>query len=319
MKTLLLLTTLLLMSSSFAQIREKKVIEEQDEYLILRIKTSETGAPTRVEGIVIDHITNEFVPFCKVILTNSKNKIVGCLTDVDGRFLFESLKEGNYTIQFIATGYNEASHAIALKTGVTYNLEAEIFNPPMMTEKPIIYVYPKQKTEVNITLNYQGQLSHTYPKYPEQGWNVTAYPDGTLIDEKGKEYYALFWEGEPYRPLTANDGFIVAGKDVAAFLEDKLAYLGLNRREANEFILYWLPRMENNPFNLIHFSSAAYETLAALKITPNPETLIRVMMVFQPLNDKIDFPEQDLTPLYKTRSGFTVVEWGGCELKEMIE
>lgn len=316
MKTLFLFTTFLLLSSSYAQVSEKKIIEEQSEYLILKIKTSETGAPPRIEGIVKDHITGETVPFCKVILTNSKNKIVGQLTDEEGRFLFETLKEGQYTIQFIAIGYHESSHAISLKTGFTYNLEAEIFYPPIMTEKPIIYLYPEEKTAVKVSLNYHGQLAHTYPAYPATGWNVTAHPDGTLIDEKGKEYYALFWEGEPYKPLTANDGFIVAGKDVAGFLEEKLAYLGLNRREANEFILYWLPRLENNPFNLIHFSSTEYEALATLKITPSPETIIRVMMVFQPLNEQIEFPVQDLSPLHKTRKGFTVVEWGGCEIKE---
>jgi hypothetical protein len=51
--------------------------------------------------------------------------------------------------------------------------------------------------------------------------------------------------------------------------------------------------------------------LAELKITPTPETIIRVMMMTQPLSYKIPCSLQDLTSLKKTRKGFTVVEWGG--------
>jgi hypothetical protein len=76
--------------------------------------------------------------------------------------------------------------------------------------------------------------------------------------------------------------------------------------------------MENNPYNLIYFSSAEYEKSAELIITPKPETTIRVMMLTQPLSEKIQFPLQDLTSLKKTRKGFTVVEWGGSVV-EMVD
>jgi hypothetical protein len=140
-----------------------------------------------------------------------------------------------------------------------------------------------------------------------------------LWDENNQEYYALFWEGNPARQIIPQDGFIVSGKETASFLEEKLAYLGLNRREANEFIMYWLPRMANNPYNFIHFSGKPYEEQAALEITPTPETIIRVMMLTQPLESKMDYPLQDLRNLKKTRKGFTVVEWGGSEIKSIIE
>lgn len=45
--------------------------------------------------------------------------------------------------------------------------------------------------------------------------------------------------------------------------------------------------------------------------TPQPETIIRVMMLARPLTNKIDVPLQDLKPFHKTRKGFTVVERGG--------
>ena len=41
-------------------------------------------------------------------------------------------------------------------------------------------------------------------------------------------------------------GFCVPGSGTAEFLEDALGKLGLNRTEANEFIVYWLPLMQEN-------------------------------------------------------------------------
>ena len=176
--------------------------------------------------------------------------------------------------------------------------------------KPIIYMYPEKEMLVNVELNVDGKLTHAYPAY-NNGWHVLAKPDGTLYDEQGKEYYALYWEGLSREDFTLSEGFVVPGSQTITFLEESLAILGLNRREANEFIVYWLPQLENNPYNLIHFSSVEYEERAQLSITPEPETLIRVMMVYQPLNEKIEIPLQDLNKLAKERKGFTVVEWGG--------
>ena len=120
-------------------------------------------------------------------------------------------------------------------------------------EKPAIYLYPEEKTQVTVTLDLDGTLTSTYPDYGE-GWTVTAQPDGTLTDpETGRTYYCLFWEGIIDRQFALSTGFCVAGADTAAFLEDALARLGLTERESNEFIIYWLPRMEGNLYNLISF------------------------------------------------------------------
>ena len=107
-------------------------------------------------------------------------------------------------------------------------------------------------------------------------------------------------------------GFCVPGADTAAFLEDALSRLGLTRREANEFIVYWLPRMAANPYNLIAFQAEAYTDHARLTVTPEPDSLLRVFMAWKPLEAPADLPAQEL-PAFK-RTGFTVVEWGGAEL-----
>lgn len=183
---------------------------------------------------------------------------------------------------------------------------------PGMDYKPVIYLYPEQKTEVFVRLTLDGRLTCTYPAY-QDGWTVTASPDGTLTDEKGQTYSYLFWEGETGAQYDLSKGFCVRGEDTAAFLEDALARLGLTRREANEFIVYWLPLMQENPYNVISFQTDVYTDAAKLEVTPAPDTLIRVFMAWKPSDRPVELEAQALTA--PQRKGFTVVEWGGAPVK----
>ena len=180
--------------------------------------------------------------------------------------------------------------------------------------KPVIYLYPERETQVSVTLDFDGELTSTYPAYGE-GWTVDASPDGTLTDPlTGREYYCLFWEGETDTEYDFSTGFCVAGADTAAFLEGALTDLGLTEQEANEFIIYWLPRMEENAWNLISFQTTAYTDSAVLTIDPVPDTLIRVFMAWQGLDQPVEVAPQTLTA--PERTGFTAVEWGGAEVKD---
>ena len=178
--------------------------------------------------------------------------------------------------------------------------------------KPVIYLYPEQETAVSVSLDYAGTLTATYPAY-EDGWHVTAEPGGTLYDEAGNEYSYLFWEGEDKTDYDFSKGFCVAGADTADFLREKLAEIGLTPREYNEFIVYWLPKMQDNPYNLIAFQSERYTDTAKLDIDPTPDSLLRVFMAWKPLHKAQNIEPQMFAPF--TRDGFTVVEWGGCEVK----
>ena len=177
--------------------------------------------------------------------------------------------------------------------------------------KPVLYLYPEAETEVTVRLENQGRLTCTYPAPdPDGAWRVTARPDGTLTDRQGWEYSYLFWEGaSDGTPPDFSRGFVVRGSDTAAFLREKLAYMGLTPREYNEFIVYWLPRMQDNPWNLIAFQGKNYTDSAPLTVTPRPESVLRVFMAYRPLNAPISVLPQELTPF--VRKGFTLVEWGG--------
>ena len=192
-------------------------------------------------------------------------------------------------------------------------VEASDWQPdPNAAYKPVIYLYPEEETDVSVKLILDGQLTCTYPAY-KNGWTVTASPDGTLTDAKGQTYNYLYWEGETYVQWDMTNGFCIRGKDTAAFLEDALEKLGLNRKEANEFIVYWLPLMEQNPYNIISFQTSLYTDTAKLQIKPAPNTLIRVFMVWHATDTLVELPAQELSA--PERIGFTVIEWGGTEVK----
>ena len=193
------------------------------------------------------------------------------------------------------------------------NVEASDWQPdPNACYKPVIYLYPEVETEVSVKLNLDGKLTCTYPAY-NTGWKVTASPDGTLTDAKGQTYNYLYWEGETNAQWDMTEGFCIKGEDTAAFLEDALEKLGLNRKEANEFIVYWLPLMEQNPYNIISFQTDTYTDAAELQINPAPDTVIRVFMTFEASDYMIRILPQKLTA--PERIGFTVVEWGGTEVQ----
>jgi hypothetical protein len=272
---------------------------------------------TIFEGNVMELNSKEAIPLVTVTLRGEDGINRGALTDSTGFFLIKDIPLGECRIDISSNGYQEIMFDFNIKEHAYYKCEIKL--KQFEIEKPVIYLYPTQKQTIEVQLNYNGALTHTYPKYPTDGWQVIAEPNGTLWDKNGMEYYALFWEGKPHKQIIPKDGFVIAGKETAAFLEEKLAYLGLNRKEANEFIMYWLPRMEENNYNFIHFSGKQYEEQAALIINPKPETIIRVMMLTQALEYKINIPLQDLNSLKNKRKGYTVVEWGGSLINTIVE
>ena len=184
--------------------------------------------------------------------------------------------------------------------------------------KPVIYLYPEEDTECNVVLHLDGNLTCTYPVYDDDfGWNVTAHPDGHITNHAdGRDYDYLFWEGQGAIPICFENAVCVRGCDTASFLEDYLEAAGLTYSEIDDFISYWLPRMEGNSYNLISFPAEAYEQMCDLDVSPTPDSVIRVYMVFTPLDEEMIIEEEDrlIYPEPIEREGFTVVEWGGTEI-----
>ena len=227
-------------------------------------------------------------------------------------FKFNGSLSGDWCVgdQVLCTYRNVYYDDAALRMeGDMVAIEVSNFVPdPAAAYKPVLYLYPEERTDISVKLNLAGEMTCAYPRY-EGGWRVTADPDGTLTDISGQTYNYLYWEGLLETRWDWSRGFCVKGEDTAEFLEEALEKLGLTRREANEFIVYWLPMMEGNPYNIIAFQTEAYTDGAELEIDPAPDSLIRVFMTWRPSAVFEELEPQELTA--PERSGFTVVEWGG--------
>ncbi len=190
----------------------------------------------------------------------------------------------------------------------------------VVVKKPAIYLYPSEKIEIIVKHDFKGRILNTYPKYNEN-WTVIAEPSGKLFNTKDNRFYSyLFWDGEysfHSEHYNYNSGFYVERENTIEFLQSKLEYIGLNETEINDFIIFWLPELNQNQINFIHFGiNDNIDNSSFLNISPKPETEIRVFMEFQEYLNTKKLPEQILPKI--ERKGFTLVEWGGAEINQII-
>lgn len=217
---------------------------------------------------------------------------------------FGNAKEKTSILFFVEVDKQYAIDDINIKISNINNTD------PQIAYKPIIYIYPTKEQNVKVTLGSSDKLLVSYPIY-NNGWNVLAKPDGTLIDNKtNRELYSLYYEANNAIDFKVeNEGFVISKDEIIPFLEEKLEILGLNPREQEEFIIYWLPILQKNNYTYIRFATnEEINNNMSLQVEPSPDTMIRVLMVFKGLEEKINVKEQPLQKV--TRNGYTVVEWG---------
>jgi len=181
-------------------------------------------------------------------------------------------------------------------------------------DKPLIYLYPERKQKISVEVVPTGKMKFTYPEMNEE-WNVIANPNGTIEYNKN-EYNYLFWESTQefnFSGFDLNTGYVVEGKDITDFLENKLNDAGFNSFEMADFITYWGPQMINHPHLFIKFhQNEECNQFARLNIEPQPDHTNRFYMSWLPISSNYNPKPQTISRF--NRSGFSVIEWGGQEL-----
>ncbi len=260
-----------------------------------------------------------------ILIASSGNQI--CNLDLKGCYKENNkvLIYGNETIQGNIAGGSGYFVAIPTNMSIFTKILYRECNTQKYTnnssgsrisiDKPIIYLYPPTETEVSVKLLKDRNLTCSYPKYDKE-WKVLAKPNGSLKDlSNNRNLYSLYYESKSdINFKVENDGFVVKSEDSSKFLEEKLALLGLTEIEAEEFIVYWLPKLESNKYNYIRFATQEeINKNMPLEINPSPDNTIRILMTFKGLDEPIKVTDQKLTT--PNRTGFVAVEWGGTEIK----
>jgi len=287
-------------------------IKQQDYDSTLAVGTTKirfiintNNYPTPISNVKIHIDTNTYLG-----KTNRLGELVSVISSGNHRICADTPKGNSFVENF------------DFKDQYVYTLSISMFNDPNVSQKkphavrkPVIYLYPTETTKINIEVKPKGKFTFTYPKYPKNGWQVTAKPNGD-ITHNDRLYSYLFWEGESaiINEIDQNSGFIVNADTVVQFLENTLTTVGLTTKEQADFITFWAPILEQNKLNFIHFEfNDGYDKyISNMEITPKPDTEIRIFMTFKAVNTTYNSVTPQIIPTYK-RNGFTVVEWGGSE------
>lgn len=280
---------------------------------------------TSKEYSEVSVIMNDYVA---VIDTDNYLKLV----DFDGNVVAKFLQmNSNYKLHTALSGWytqqgKNGVYLVVENTDIAYGTIGsglEYYYTPKTKEKgvietegiggyakPVLYLYPKEdNTSVTVTFAKSNLLTTTYPKYKDS-WKVTANKNGDLHDASGKYYYALYWEEDGSSNVDFSTGFYVTKSNALDFLEEKLTTIGLNDKERNEFIMYWLPILEKNGKSLVYFElTEQRQTFNKIIINPTPDSLLRVAIHIKKVNKKTNIAEETLSTF--ERNGFTAVEWGG--------
>ena len=182
-------------------------------------------------------------------------------------------------------------------------------------------IYPPNKVEV-----FSESVKVTIPYKTKCGSCATLYKTYLVKSEKitSDKRIVPFYQSlnhrncpgdmmikKPVIYLYPEEDTQVEDKDLISKKKKKLDILGLNYKERQEFIIYWLPILQNNKYNYIYFETNVND-IYPISVNPKPDTEIRILMEYLPLKDKIQVPEQELCKVQ--RQGFTLVEWGGTRI-----
>ncbi|HNR53393.1 MAG TPA: hypothetical protein PKI16_02880 [Candidatus Dojkabacteria bacterium] len=179
--------------------------------------------------------------------------------------------------------------------------------------KPAIYLYSEKAIDLNVKVIPNGHLTFTSPKYPVNGWNVTASVNGS-VQYQNEIYPYLWWESTSYGYVTPENGWVIKKETAEEKIGGILSDYGLNQTEINDFLTYWIPKIEreNSEYIFVTFLvNDQVNQIAKLKFSIEPDNSLRLFMIYKPLDEY-----EKVTPL-KTekllRNGLTVIEWGGAK------
>ena len=233
-----------------------------------------------------------------------------CASTLDG--LERNLTPGEMLDQIYAiTRYTgeRVSNVVVMGTGEPMdNYDNLLTFIKMLTDEHGLHI-----SQRNITVSTCG-LVPMMKKLAEEELQITlALSLHAPNDEKRKELMPIAKKYSLEEVLEACDYYFEKTGRRISFEYALVGGVNDNEREAEEFIVYWLPLMEKNKYNYIRFETIdeINENLK-LEIIPEPETLIRINMEFKGLSKPIDVEEQKLEKV--ERKGYTVVEWGGTKL-----
>ena len=193
--------------------------------------------------------------------------------------------------------------------------------------KPVILLYDNEKKEneevsIKLTLNDGMNIGATYPnptlsigkQYEWKGtYSSNGNEDACQITINEKKYDYIFWEGPCIKEDQFNGEIIGIQSDkFEEELDLLLEKLGLNERERNDFIVYWLTKLSGRTGHKITICNEKYDNEISKLTISNYSQMLRVMLKFEEISSEEVNELKGIDSIQKKErpTGKYVVEWG---------
>lgn len=173
--------------------------------------------------------------------------------------------------------------------------------------KPNIYIYPNKQIELSVKISFPlgGRIVKSIPEYGE-GWNINVDTNG-LIDGT---YTYLFYESTQPDIWQKQYGWIIKNNELESFFRKNMEAYGFKDAEIDDFIDYWIPRLNDYAFYSIRpQTKILINDVISLTISMEPDNLLRLFYVIKGENQIQDKLIEPAIDEFK-RDGYFVTEWG---------
>jgi hypothetical protein len=261
----------------------------------------ETGLPADSANIILSRLDNGIYSVIDSVFSDSV-----------GNFQFENVRTGTHHIY--ASAIDTAGESI--DDSNTYFCNGKdtytdtLFLTCLTVLKPAIYIYPEEDSQFQVQLISKNgtRITKSIPEY-NSSWDVFVEKSSRIE----KKYDYLFYESSIKVIPEFSSGWCIPQENLKVELNDLLLKIGLNQNETNEFLDYWLNRLqEYNYYKIYPIFNEQLDYYMKLKITPPPDTIFRVKFFFQGSRKFEELPPPQIKNF--VREGTTVVEWGGVLL-----
>lgn len=268
---------------------------------------------------------------------NSTIKVIDPKYLVTACFEYEVDKENPFKVQFINCSSNATSYEwlfsddeysseenpvhtfpyspdglFAIVELIAYNdMDSESIYHCVPTEcepvgKPNVYIYPTEPLQLQLEVTFPkgGQITKSVPEYGS-GWDVFVHPDG-LIDYR---YDYLFYESTQISQFQKMQGWCIASSELEQFFKSNMALYQFNENEINDFVKYWIPRLNYSDYYYIYpQTNSIIDEAIKLKFSVQPDNIIRLFYGIFPTDKYESLPAPSIPDF--NREGFVVTEWG---------
>ncbi|GAA5970231.1 hypothetical protein JCM11641_001628 [Rhodosporidiobolus odoratus] len=256
----------------------------------------------------------------------------------------EGIPPDQHRLIFRSEARDEEARKIS-EYGITYRATLMLILT-LRGGKPVIYLFPSDSlpsVDVILTLVSGWVFSALYPLTDEHNadkggssvtWTVTADPKGKLVDLASKASLSSLGFDPSHPILSASNGVVLPFSSFIPYLDKTLTALSLHTSARSDCITHWLPSFSRIQQSGKHIAfrflpREEYEQAAKLAISPAPDVVTRVFMLFKGVQDgegwrnaaEVDWMKGVGVEVEKVEDEkvedeklFRVLEWGGMEV-----